>query len=183
MRFGDGVRIEAFRPLGRKLVGMGKTVFGITSGIKNRSSNLTMHSKSKPFAKAIYHTEITSNFHSGTWALNQIRKPRWSYIVLICSCRVVVCCFHLSIHIYAIQCSALRTSETILCLWVTAPTRCVRHDRWVFGKCSIYNMHGIAYHIIVCCMTLPIPAVIRHNMRQLSYKELIFHRISPGFHG
>ena len=29
-----------------------------------------------------------------------------------------------------ILCSAHRTSETILCLWVTAPTGCVWHDRW-----------------------------------------------------
>ena len=31
---------------------------------------------------------------------------------------------------FAIPCSAHRTSETILCLRVTAPTRCDRHDRW-----------------------------------------------------
>ena len=30
-----------------------------------------------------------------------------------------------------------RTSEKILCLWVAAPTRCVRHDRW-FQICFMF---------------------------------------------
>ena len=38
--------------------------------------------------------------------------------------------------------SAPRTSETILCLRVTAPTRCVRQDRW-FQICFIFTPnHG-----------------------------------------
>ena len=41
---------------------------------------------------------------------------------------VVYPCF--DYHRFAIPCSAHRTSETILCLRVTAPTRCDRHDRW-----------------------------------------------------
>ena len=53
-------------------------------------------------------------------------------------CCVVFCLFSLLLFVYpcfdlppfAIPCSAHRTSETILCLRVTAPTRCDRHDRW-----------------------------------------------------
>ena len=39
----------------------------------------------------------------------------------------------LGIHVSFQGCNALRTSETILCLGVTAPIRCVRHDRWDRG--------------------------------------------------
>ena len=55
---------------------------------------------------------------------------RWA----VCLAFVVFCmllslfCFF--IHWSAIPRSAHRTSETILCLRVTAPTRCVRQDRW-----------------------------------------------------
>ena len=73
-----------------------------------------MHSKSKPFAKTNYHTpacELSTKFVNPG-------DPT----VLYCAGSL----FSLS-YIYAIHCSALRTSETILCLWVTAPTRCVRH--------------------------------------------------------
>ena len=49
-------------------------------------------------------------------------KSRSRWVSNTCSCRVVVP-FVLPICIVAIPCSALWTSETILCLRVTAPTR------------------------------------------------------------
>ena len=48
-----------------------------------------------------------------------------------CSCRVVVLCLDLVTHVHFNI--VLKTSETILCLSVTAPVRLVRHDRWDRG--------------------------------------------------
>ena len=52
--------------------------------------------------------------------------------ILPCASAVVVLWFMLVLftYMYTIPCRALRISETILCLRGTAPTQCVRHDRW-----------------------------------------------------
>ena len=65
------------------------------------------------------------------WGLFQKPWNRWwNYPTLcLCSCRVVVHPCFVYLYVYN-QCRALRTSETILCLRGTAPTQCVRHDRW-----------------------------------------------------
>ena len=96
-----------------------------------------MHSKSKPFAKTNYHTpacELSTKFVNPG-------DPT----VLYCAGSL----FSLS-YIYAIHCSALRTSETILCLWVTAPTRCVRHVFFWCYLCWDWTNFAKAMLLAIC---------------------------------
>ena len=66
------------------------------------------------------------NYHSVAWFIS-CRKSQGVCLASQLS-RFAVC--FVFYHWFAIPCSAHRTSERILCLRVTAPTRCDRHDRW-----------------------------------------------------
>ena len=105
---------------------------------------LTLH-KFKPFVRIIYHIVRISKFQFHTSVLlikylnshlhhTPIDRPCCSVVVVVVFCLFSVFCWLFTLvliyHRFAIPCSAHRTSETILCLRVTAPTRCDRHDRW-----------------------------------------------------
>ena len=108
---------------------------GITSGIQNRvkldhaQQIETFRKNTLPYRLP----HVISRPNSLTQVILQ------SYIVLMqlsrCGSLFSLNYVHIWYMIYAIHCSALRTSATILCLWVTARTRCFRHD--VFFWCYL----------------------------------------------